>query len=253
MPTRTKKTRVPEAKTREAILRAAIDAFAEHGFAGARTENIAKAAKVNKAMLHYYFHDKETLYAAVLGTLYGSLGDTENLVKELMTAPLNSVQHVHVFLRVILAKHSDPRSDSFRCILAWELAAGQNNLKRVAQKYLVPRIVAMTEVIKRGIDAGELRCSNPTLAVWSLISQVAFYYMHRETYEESSIYHDLYKNVTQQDLLEFLLKNFIASYAVNARINSGLPAEIDKMAEELAKKLATPAIEIHREATHTAG
>lgn len=253
MPTRTKKSRLPEAKTREAILRSAIDAFAEHGFAGARTENIAKAAKVNKAMLHYYFHDKETLYDAVLDTLYGSLGETENLVKELTLAPLNSVQHVHVFLKVILAKHGDPRSDSFRCILAWELAAGQNNLKRVAQKYLVPRIVAMTEVIERGINAGELRCSNPTLAVWSLISQVAFYYMHRQTYEDSSIYHDLYKNVSQDDLLQFLLKNFIASYAVDPKIDSSLPAEIHELARELAKQLATPAIEIHRELKSSGG
>ena len=241
MRTAAKKTgKLPEAKTREAILLAAIDEFAALGFAGARTENIARNAHVNKAMLHYYYHDKETLYNAVLETLYGSVGEAEDLVKRLSDAPVNSVQHVHIFLKVILQKHGDPRSKSFRCILAWELAAGQNNLKRVAQKYMVPRIKAMTDVIRRGIEAKELRCENPTLAVWSLISQVAFYYMHRETYEESSIYHDLYKNVTQQDLLEFLLKNFIASYAVNARINSGLPAEIDKMAEELAKKLEDP-------------
>ncbi len=245
MPGSTKKTRIPEAKTREAILRAAIDEFAEHGFAGARTEHIARAAKVNKAMLHYYFHDKETLYHAVLDTLYGSLTETEQLVQKLTSAPLNSVQHVHVFLKVILAKHGDPASDSFRCILAWELAAGQNNLKRVAQKYLVPRISAMTEVITRGIAAGELECNNPTLAVWSLISQVAFYFMHRETYTDSSIYDELYKNVTQQDLLQFLLRNFVAAYAVNRKIDSALPPEIDQLAVELARKLATPAIPVH--------
>mgnify|MGYP000861794967 CR=1 FL=1 len=79
-----KKTgRMPEAKTREAILRAAIDEFADRGFAGARTENIAKAAEVNKAMLHYYYHDKETLYNAVLESLYGSLDESEDLIERL--------------------------------------------------------------------------------------------------------------------------------------------------------------------------
>src|SRR6185369_8898322 len=113
------------------------------------------------------------------------------------------------FLRVILAKHGDPRSKPFRCILAWELAAGQNNLKRVAQKYLVPRILHLTEMIEKGIRDGELECKNPTLAVYSMISQVVFYYMHRETYEGSVIYDDLYGNVTPEFLLNFLLQNFI--------------------------------------------
>ncbi|MBN8219787.1 MAG: TetR family transcriptional regulator [Spirochaetes bacterium] len=234
-----KKTgRMPEAKTREAILRAAIDEFADRGFAGARTENIAKAAEVNKAMLHYYYHDKETLYNAVLESLYGSLDESEDLIERLTKAPLNSVQHIHIFLKVIVAKHGDPKSKPFRCILAWELAAGQNNLKRVAQKYLVPRILSLSEVIARGIKAGELECKNPTLAVYSMISQVVFYYMHRGTYEETSIYKELYENVEPRHLLQFLLQNFIAAYATNRKIEWKLPADIEKMADELAAKMS---------------
>lgn len=243
MRTAAKKTgKLPEAKTREAILLAAIEEFAALGFAGARTENIARNAHVNKAMLHYYYHDKETLYNAVLETLYGSVGEAEDLVKRLSDAPVNSVQHVHIFLKVILQKHGDPRSKSFRCILAWELAAGQNNLKRVAQKYMVPRIKAMTDVIRRGIEAEELRCENPTLAVWSLISQVAFYFMHSETYKGSDIYNELYHNVSQEDLLSFLLRNFISSYAVDPKINADLPPEISRLADELAARMSAPAM-----------
>lgn len=242
MPAAAKKQRLPEAKTREAILLAAIEEFAEFGFSGARTEQIARNAKVNKAMLHYYYHDKETLYTAVLETLYGSAADADDLVERLTNAAINSVQLIHVFLRIVIAKHSDPRSTAFRRILAWELAAGQNNLKRVAQKYMVPRIIGMTEVIKRGITSGELKCDNPTLAVWSLISQVAFYFMHRETYKGSSIYNDLYHDVSQDDLLKFLLSNFIAAYAVDKKIKTDLPREIADMAHVLAEKLVTPVL-----------
>lgn len=245
MPTMHKKPRPADAKTREAILLAAIDEFAERGFAGARTENIACAAKVNKAMLHYYYHDKQTLYTAVLETLYGSAPDTEILVERLSNAPLNSVQVVRVFLMIILRKYADPRSKNFRRILAWELAASQNNLKAVAQKYLVPRIMSMTEVIRRGIAEGELTCTNPTLVVWSLISQVAFYFMHRETYEGSAIYSELYENVSREELLEFLLRNFIAAYAKDRNIRSDLPPEIEQLACELAEKLLQPALNSH--------
>jgi TetR/AcrR family transcriptional regulator len=54
------------AETRKRILDAALSEFAAHGLAGARTEHIAAAAGVNKALLYYYFESKEKLYAAAL-------------------------------------------------------------------------------------------------------------------------------------------------------------------------------------------
>ncbi len=44
-------------ESRAAILRAAAQEFAEHGIAGARTDAIAREARVNKALLYYYFKD----------------------------------------------------------------------------------------------------------------------------------------------------------------------------------------------------
>ena len=52
----------------ERILSAATEEFAENGFFGARTQAIADAAGVNKAMLHYYFRTKENLYSRVIQT-----------------------------------------------------------------------------------------------------------------------------------------------------------------------------------------
>ena len=52
--------------TRKAILRAAIREFSNHGLAGARTDAIAESAKVNKALLYYYFKSKTGLYAAAI-------------------------------------------------------------------------------------------------------------------------------------------------------------------------------------------
>lgn len=52
--------------TRERILAAARAEFIEHGLRGARMQQIADRASVNKALLHYHFRDKEGLYQAVL-------------------------------------------------------------------------------------------------------------------------------------------------------------------------------------------
>ena len=57
-------------ESRAAILQAAIREFAREGVAGARTDAIAKAAKVNKALLYYYFRDKDALYGAALEQVF---------------------------------------------------------------------------------------------------------------------------------------------------------------------------------------
>ena len=60
-------------ESRAAILQAAAQEFAEYGIAGARTDAIAREARVNKALLYYYFKDKETLYGAVLDDAFAGL------------------------------------------------------------------------------------------------------------------------------------------------------------------------------------
>jgi TetR/AcrR family transcriptional regulator len=58
-------TRNP-ARSRERILAAAFQEFAAKGFAGARVDDIARRAAINKRMLYHYFGDKEELFREVL-------------------------------------------------------------------------------------------------------------------------------------------------------------------------------------------
>jgi TetR/AcrR family transcriptional regulator len=53
-------------RTRERIMAAAQKEFAASGFAGARTDAIARRARVNERMIFYCFGSKEKLYRAVL-------------------------------------------------------------------------------------------------------------------------------------------------------------------------------------------
>lgn len=54
-----------EAETRDVILDAARSTFLRHGTSGARMQEIADEAGVNKALLHYYFRSKDGLAEAV--------------------------------------------------------------------------------------------------------------------------------------------------------------------------------------------
>ena len=53
------------AVTEEAIIRAAKDIFVSKGYAATRMQEIADAANINKAMLHYYFRSKEMLFRVI--------------------------------------------------------------------------------------------------------------------------------------------------------------------------------------------
>lgn len=60
-------------ETRDKILDAAKSAFLQRGTSGARMQEIADAAGVNKALLHYYFRNKETLASAVFQRELGAM------------------------------------------------------------------------------------------------------------------------------------------------------------------------------------
>jgi AcrR family transcriptional regulator len=52
-------------QTEEKIFDAATAEFEEKGLAGARMQNIADRASINKALLHYYYRSKDHLFEAV--------------------------------------------------------------------------------------------------------------------------------------------------------------------------------------------
>src|SRR5436190_21264638 len=68
-----KRKPIPTEETEQRILDAAHAVFVRSGTAGARTQEIAKEAGVNPALLHYYFRSKERLAEAVFKRAAGQL------------------------------------------------------------------------------------------------------------------------------------------------------------------------------------
>lgn len=69
-----RKTRVDGIETREAIISAAEEEFAEKGFELASAREVCRRAGVNSALLSRYFGSKEALYRIVAKKLFGDLG-----------------------------------------------------------------------------------------------------------------------------------------------------------------------------------
>lgn len=57
-------------KAEELIIDSAMKVFTRRGFAAARMEEIAREAGINRALLHYYFRDKETMFDIIFETRF---------------------------------------------------------------------------------------------------------------------------------------------------------------------------------------
>ena len=66
--------------TETEILRAAKEIFQQKGMAGARMQEIADKAKINKALLHYYYRSKQLLFEAVFKSAFSLLAPQLNKV-----------------------------------------------------------------------------------------------------------------------------------------------------------------------------
>ena len=178
MPATSTKTRLgsrgkPE-QTRAAILQAAVREFAEAGISGARTDAIAKAASVNKALLYYYFQDKETLYGAALDH---SLSQLSGHMMEVLHRNLPPSEMIKSYVGTyfdFIASHTHYRNLMQREML--RAAHGSPHMPRLAKRYFHPLAEKLGEVLRAGIASGEFRKLDPMHFVTSMVALVIFYF-----------------------------------------------------------------------------
>jgi TetR/AcrR family transcriptional regulator len=169
--------------SRDAILRAAIAEFAEQGEAGARTDAIARAAGVNKALIHYYFGTKEALYVAALDEVFTSLVEG---YRKVLQGPGTPGERL---LRHFLA-HFDhlAGSSSFARVLGHEMMrarAGQSTrISQIVGICFGPLHAALCALLEEGMASGELRRLDPGHAVLGLTGANVFYFISAPFFRE---------------------------------------------------------------------
>lgn len=115
----------------EFILKTAMDVFVEKGWHGAKTQEIADRAGINKAMLHYYFRSKEKLYERILEMVF------KKYFKQ-----LNEIFKTEDDLETVLSSFIDKYLDILNknskvpLFMVRELAAGGKTINRVIKKCL---------------------------------------------------------------------------------------------------------------------
>jgi TetR/AcrR family transcriptional regulator len=162
-------------ESRAAILRAAAQEFAEHGIAGARTDAIARQAGVNKALLYYYFKDKETLYGAVLDHAFSGMKTTVFHVLDSELPPREKIlAYVGAYFDFIASNQIYPKLMQSEMMRARE--GHSVHIDRLVKTYFQPIYKRVEELLHKGIASGEFRRVDPAQFVPSMVAMIIFYF-----------------------------------------------------------------------------
>jgi TetR/AcrR family transcriptional regulator len=163
------------AESRAAILHAAVREFAQEGLSGARTDAIAKAAGVNKALLYYYFEDKAALYGAVLDQVFSGL--LENVLPVFAregTPGEKILAYVGAHFDYIASHPLYPRVVQGELMRASRGKA--SHVQRVAKQYFHPLFSQIENAMQQGVACGEFRAVNVQHFMSSMGSVIVFYF-----------------------------------------------------------------------------
>jgi TetR/AcrR family transcriptional regulator len=162
-------------ESRAAILQAAAKEFAEQGIAGARTDSIARAARVNKALLYYYFKDKETLYGAVLDNAFSGMKATVFQVLDSDLPPRQKIiSYVGAYFDFIASNQIYPKLMQREMMRARE--GDSVHIDRLVKTYFKPIYRRVGELLHKGIAEGEFRQVDPAHFVPSMVAIIVFYF-----------------------------------------------------------------------------
>jgi TetR/AcrR family transcriptional regulator len=174
---------------REAILNAAEEVFAEHGFDGARIDAIAAQAGYNKSLIFQYFGDKLNLYAEVTRR-----ADREmSVLQASLLAPLLANENIasdasqfRVLLTAIVGAIFDQLAERPRLarILLWEQAEGWQTYKKIFSQLNTDDIDMFEKVFHTARKAGLLRSDfSPIVQLMMVLQMCLSYLASRPLYE----------------------------------------------------------------------
>jgi AcrR family transcriptional regulator len=164
-------------RTRQQILDAATEEFAAKGFEGARTDEIAKRAKVAKRMLYHYFNSKDGLFQAVLEQTYANIRNAEENLKLSSLDPEKAMTELVVFSFDWFVNHPE-----FISILNEENLLGAVHAKSsIAVRQLnMPLVDTISTLLKRGEENGQFRPDVDPVELYISIAGVSYFYFSNQ-------------------------------------------------------------------------
>lgn len=169
--------------TREAILNAAEEVFAEHGFDGARIDTIAETAGYNKSLIFHYYGDKLGLYTAVLMRIDQQGTELQaRIIGPLLTdvGLTSDASKFRTFLGAIIRLIFDLLIENPRMtrMLAWEAAEGWQTYRKIASQFNTEDAKLFKGLLSQAKDAGVIRVGIDPAMVFSIAYTTCISYLN---------------------------------------------------------------------------
>jgi AcrR family transcriptional regulator len=168
------------ARSREDILDAATEEFAEKGLSGARIDAIALRTSTSKRMIYYYFGSKQALYRSVLEREYTRIRDAEAAIALERMPPKKALQQL---VRQTFDWHVE-RPTFVRLVMNENIHHAEHlknvpGLRRL-NKAMIASLADLIErgvagrVFRRGIDAVDLHTNITALCFYTVSNRYTF-------------------------------------------------------------------------------
>jgi AcrR family transcriptional regulator len=162
------------------IIDAAMDVFAEKGFAAAKLDEVASRAGVAKGTLYRYFETKDDLFQAVARAAIASNLEAIQSGAESFEGSLAE------FVPVLLARVAMAMGDSRLPAIARMVISESRSfpdLARIWHDDVASRVLALLSgIVARGQERGEIREGDPRLHAFSIIGPMMMGILFRETF-----------------------------------------------------------------------
>ena len=161
-------------RTRQEILRAAMDEFSQSGLGGARIDSIAERAGVNKRLIYYYFGAKDDLFLAVLEQTYADIRAAERALHLETADPADAVRRLVAFTWKHYLAHPE-----FLTLLNSENLHRARHLKQSSRirEMNSPLIQTLGDVLERGRRDGVFRGGVDALQLYISIAALSYFYL----------------------------------------------------------------------------
>ena len=162
------------ARTRQAIIEAATQEFAEFGIGGARIDAIALRAGLNKRLLYYYFGNKEDLFQAVLERAYESIRSAERTLHLGEIDPIEAIRKLVAFTWNYYIAHPE-----FLSLLNSENLHKAAHLTKTANimEMNSPLVQALDSALEHGRAARLFRSGVDPVQLYISIAALSYFYL----------------------------------------------------------------------------
>lgn len=197
-------------ETRQRLLRAASEVFVEHGFHGATVREICHRAKVNLALVNYYFGDKLELYTEVLRSAMKDperLREMRDLFAQTDKPEIVLRKFIHALLRLMI--HRRQSGAIHMQLMLHELARPTTATARVVDETVKPMHNRLRLLVGQilGLPASH---SKTRLCTQSIIGQTIHYAHHSPVI--SRLWPELTMTPKQQEMVADHIADFSLSY-----------------------------------------